>query len=224
MSADNKTIPIDNTIYFSGYKWIVANSPNEKSAPGNNYWSDESVWVDAHGHLHLRLTKDTKTGKWFCAQVKSENKFGNGLYEFVINGRIDQLDKNVVFGLFNYSGIDYHDEIDIEFSRWGNEKNESLHYTVYPEENSKSKTWGSSTELAMSDAYSTHRFKRTKTSVAFESIYDHKGQKTHTQTYLAPHISQKKMPIYINLWTFKNLPPSNLQEVELIVEKFVFTK
>ena len=37
------------------------------------------------------------------------------------------------------------------------------------------------------------------------------------------HISQQPMPIHINLWLFKGLPPKNGQEVEVIIRDFKFT-
>ena len=153
---------------------------------------------------------------------KSEKKFGNGTFQFWVNGRIDQLDKNVVCGLFNYSGVDFHDEIDIEFARWGKERNQNLHYTVYPAANTNGKTLGSSTELKMDNSYSIHQYTRSKASVKFESIYNYKGTKKFSKTFNSSTISEKTMPMYINLWLFKNVPPANQKEVEIIIQKFVF--
>ncbi|MEJ5995377.1 glycoside hydrolase family 16 protein [Pedobacter sp. Du54] len=219
-----KIFPVNNSITFSGYKWNVTNSPSKRAAPGNNYWSENSIWVDGKGYLHLKLTKETGTNKWFCAQISSEKKFGNGLYEFWVEGRLDQLDKNVVFGMFNYSGIDYYDEMDIEFSRWGEINNQNLHYNVYPEENTNSARWGSSTEFLLTEPYSIHRITRANSSVKFESYSDFLGRKIHSQLYSASTISKKEMPIYINLWAFKNVAPSDQKQVEIIIQKFVFTE
>ena len=222
LASTLKIFPINNRISFSGYEWIVSNSPNKRVAPGNNFWSDTSVWVDGNGYLHLILKLDTATNKWFCAEIKSENKFGNGTYQFWINGRIDQLDKNVVFGLFNYSGVDFYDEIDIEFAKWGNDTNQNLNYTVYPATGTNGKILGSSTALLMDNSYSTHLYRRSTSSVIFESIYNFKGAKTYTKKINSTTISQKEMPIYINLWSFKSQPPSNQKEVEIIIQKFVY--
>ena len=224
LSIAEKIYPINNSIKFSGYQWKVTHSPNKRSAPGNNYWRDNAVWVDEKGYLHLTLTKDSETDKWFCAEISSEKKFGNGAYQFWIEGRVDQLDKNVVFGLFNYSGIDYYDEIDIEFSRWGDPKNQNLHYNVYPAENTTAAIWGSSLEFSLNEPYSIHRIIRANSSVKFESYYDFQGRKIHTQLYSSPNISKKDMPIYINLWAFRSQPPSDQKNVELIIQKFVFTE
>lgn len=219
-----KIVPINNTITFSGQKWQIKNSPNKREAPGNNFWSDNSVWVDGKGYLHLMLRKDPESNKWFCAEISSENKFGNGSYEFWIQGRIDLLDKNVVFGLFNYAGKDYYDEIDIEFSRWGNTQNKNLHYSVYPEEGSSAKIWNSSVEFSLNEPYSIHRLTKSNTSVKFESYYDIQRKNFYTQTYNSSTISKKEMPVYINLWAFQNTPPSDQKEIEIIIQKFIYTK
>jgi len=42
------------------------------------------------------------------------------------------MDKNVVLGLFNYSGNDGFDEMDIEWARWGNENYPNCNFTVWP--------------------------------------------------------------------------------------------
>jgi len=219
----NETITLNNSISFSGYQWSVTDSPNERKAPGNNYWSNKGVWVDQNGYLHLTLTKDPKSNKWFCTQLASEHNFGKGTYEFWIEGRVDQLDRNVVFGLFNYAGVDYFDEMDIEFSKWGTTKNPNLHYTVYPEEFSTAKVWSSSFNFSLSGPYSVHRITRSDSSVKFESQYDFQGTRTNTQTYSSPYISKKEMPIYMNLWQFQNKAPANKKEVEIIIRKFIFT-
>ncbi|SFG78371.1 LamG domain-containing protein [Pedobacter insulae] len=219
----NENVAISNSISFSCYQWKTTDSPNDRKAPGNNYWSSKGVWVDQNGYLHLTLTKDPKSNKWYCTQLVSELKFGKGIYEFWIEGRVDQLDKNVVFGLFNYAGVDYFDEMDIEFSKWGTAKNPNLHYTVYPEEFSTAKIWSSSFNFSLDGPYSVHRIMRSDATVKFESQYDFQGTKTNVQTYSSPYISKKEMPIYMNLWQFQNKAPSNKKEVEIIIRKFVFT-
>lgn len=117
----NEDISRDSsTLFFSGYTWRITN-PNSLQEPGPNYWSRGNVWVDDSGFLNLRISKNPKTNRWECAQVVSEEDFGYGTYSWQVEGAIDELDKNVVLGLFNYSGNDGHDEMDIEFefARWG---------------------------------------------------------------------------------------------------------
>jgi len=86
------------TIRFSGYDWKVKSGTHE--GPGPNNWSENNVWVDQDGYLHLKLTKQGE--RWYCAEVLTKDRLGFGRYQFWVVGRVDRLDPNVVLGLFNY--------------------------------------------------------------------------------------------------------------------------
>ena len=111
-----------NTISFSGYNWKVKHSPSEKIGPGPNYWAKQNVWLDAQGHLHLKLRK--YQNKWYCAELQSADSFGMGSWQWQIEGRIDLLDKNVVFGFeskdndnirYCYGTVHAKDSADMSF-------------------------------------------------------------------------------------------------------------
>lgn len=210
-------------IEFSGYTWKVSNSPHNRKPPGNNFWSKSGVWVDENGYLHLQLKQDPKTKHWICSELKSLTNFGLGTYEFLIEGNLSQLDKNIVFGLFKYSGVDYYDELDIEFAKWGNEQPNNMHYTVYPAENSKADILQASFEFSSETNLSIHRFTRETDKIIFESHPDLSKQPAYSKTFNSQAISQKEMPIYFNLWCFQNKAPENGKEVEIIIRKFKFT-
>jgi hypothetical protein len=103
----------ERTISFSGYDWSIRNAA-EKQGPGPNYFSDSCVRTDEKGRLHLWIKKDATTGDWICPEITSIRKFGFGEYRFIVEGAIDRFDKNIVLGLFNYSGNDGLDEMDID--------------------------------------------------------------------------------------------------------------
>lgn len=215
-------VTIGKTIEFSGYTWIVSNAKTPV-APGPNFWSQDNVWVDAEGKLHMKITKD-KNGLWSCAELRTTEKLGLGKYEFWVEGELDKLDKNIVFGMFNYSGRDHKDEIDIEISRWGTLQQNNLHYTVYPKTGRRN--WKASSLLNLSGSYSTHRFTRTKTEVQFQSL--HGFQKEDEQVIFSPstnteNISTEPMPVFINFWLFKGQIPSKGKEAEIIIHSFKFT-
>ncbi len=90
------------TLSFSGYTWAVRSSG--RGGPGPNYWEPNNVLVDINGYLHLRLTQ--RDGKWYCAELHTQERLGFGRYEFWLTGRVDKLDRNVVLGLFNYPTSD----------------------------------------------------------------------------------------------------------------------
>ncbi len=145
------------TIDFSGYTWKVKSS-EIRTGPGPNYFSDreEDVWVDENGHLHLRVV--SRNGKWYSTEVFIVEALGYGTYTFSLASRIDQLDKNIVLGLFTWDEIaseHNYREIDIEFSRWGEEIGDNSQFVVQP--------WGRvgnryRFNMGLQEVYSTHSF------------------------------------------------------------------
>jgi hypothetical protein len=212
------------SLRFSGYTWEVR--PNGRGGPGPNNWADSNAWVDAAGHLHLILSQ--RDGKWFCPEVTTRKIFGFGRYEFVVEGPIDRLDRNVVLGLFDYpepeQGTDGTHEIDIEFAHWGNAAYPIGNYTVWPaasDIDSTSKTF----EFRLAGRMSTHTFTRSAASVSFESRAGKSkllGKWTFTPAYAASRVSRETMPVHINLWLFDGHPPADGREVEIVVRSFKF--
>jgi hypothetical protein len=98
-------------IQFAGRNWEVKVG---FGGPGPNNWSDtdQSVWVDADGRLHLRLRE--VGGVWYAAEVRTVLPTKYGMHRFYLIGPVDQLDRNVIFSAFVYG--DDSKEIDIEFS------------------------------------------------------------------------------------------------------------
>ena len=128
-------------ISFAGRQWVVRQAYNEGPGPNNWSASPQSVWVDNDG-LHLKLRYDAVIGKWYSAEVYTEDYTQHGLHRFNITtpaGQpLDGLDKNVVLGLFlsrNYNDYskeaDVPFEIDIEFAKWGTARTANVDYTVW---------------------------------------------------------------------------------------------
>ncbi|MDR2991549.1 MAG: glycoside hydrolase family 16 protein [Burkholderiaceae bacterium] len=221
------------TLNFSGYTWEVR--PSGAGKPGPNNWDPNNIWVDKKGWLHLTLTQ--RNGKWYSAEIYTRRSFGLGRYQFWVSGSLDKLDKNVVFGLFSYPvvpdmGPDGTHEIDIEFAQWGNRADPIGGYTVWPTTPSVERaTKGFSiTPSGNGDNAYTYRFTRRPASTFFQSLHgycDNDSNQFASWLYQpqnpAAHISQEPMPAYISLWSYKGLPPSNGQQVEMIVRAFKFT-
>ena len=108
-----------NTLSFSGYTWTIKSGPH-KMGPGPNYFSQSNAWVDDQGHLHLAITKSGT--HWTVGEVYATTSLGYGTYTWVVDSRVDELDPNMVLGLFTYANARayHHREIDVEASRWGN--------------------------------------------------------------------------------------------------------
>ncbi len=217
----------EKTIYFSGYEWIVRDT---YGGPGPNNWSEENVWVDEEG-LHLRIS--FINGEWHCAEVHTKNEFGIGEYQFKVIGEIDSMHPDVVLGLFSYGGHDYYDEIDIEFTRWGEENWDNGNYTVWPNEiNSSPPETGAASktfEFSLNGTYTTHRYFWMTDSIVFQSLHGHRDDNKNlikkwdyspqSSEIFIPH---EKMSVFINLWLVEGGNISTNYETEIIIKEFTF--
>ena len=86
------------TLEFSGLTWKIRDDGN--GSPAANFWRNDNVRVDEIGQLHLKIRRVGDV--WTCAELQTTDKFLYGKFEFEIVGRIDELDKNIVLGLFKY--------------------------------------------------------------------------------------------------------------------------
>lgn len=202
-------------ISFSGLQWVVKEG---RGGPGGNLWRKENVWLDEKDRLHLTIRKID--GEWACAEVYTREKFLYGNYSFRVVGRIDRLDKNVVLGLFAYPGKPEQDgtnEIDIEFSRWGEDKRPPGNYTIWPDQpGGEAKT--ESFDFGLFGSHTTHIFERSRDEVSFASFHGHSEKALIAERkFTGTDISREAMPIHLNLWLFKGQPPSDEKEVEIII-------
>jgi hypothetical protein len=123
------------TIEFSGYQWLLKES-TRLVGPGPNHFSSdrENVWVDDEGSLHLRITH--RGDQWRCPELVCQTPMGYGKYVFYVGSRVDEVDPNVVVGLFTWddetADAQANCEIDIEFTRWTEANAPNLHYSVQP--------------------------------------------------------------------------------------------
>ncbi|MGH8608019.1 MAG: glycoside hydrolase family 16 protein [Gammaproteobacteria bacterium] len=165
-ASANAACPYSRLISFGGYDWCVKRS-NGKVGPGPNYYSDSAnnVWVDTQGRLHLKITRSG--GRWYCAEVVSADSFGFGTYRFYLDSAVDDLDPNVVLGLFTWSDDPAYNnrEIDIEFSRWGDPNNQNAQYVVQPYTQPQNIT-----RFDMPTNQSLHQFLWEATAVSFRSV------------------------------------------------------
>ncbi|MBN1285424.1 MAG: DUF11 domain-containing protein [Anaerolineae bacterium] len=219
---DNPTVSYSMTctgqpriIQFAGLQWIVKSGYN---GPGPNHWSDDeqSVWVDTSGHLHLKVR--AIDGIWHSAEVYSVEPTSYGMHRFFVIGRVDQLDANVVLGLFLYQ--DDAREIDIEFAKWGDPFNDKPgHYVVQP---------GNEHDfpVTLNGTFTTHYISWMDSYVQFKSIHGH---------YLEPpqpwHLIQDweyagggipcegdQLRIHMNLWLVGGESPLDGQEAEIVIK------
>lgn len=210
------------TLSFSGLEWTVR--ANGYGAPGKNYWRGDNVWVDESGRLHLKIRKIG--GRWTCAELWTNEKFLYGRYSFKVIGRIDRLDKNVVFGLFNFpseAAKEGRGEIDVEFARWGNALNGGGNYTVWSDKTPGAfNTKNFSFELF--GDYTSHGYTRTPQSVFFQSFHGHdETNEIYRWTHAGADVSKTPMPIYLNFWLYRGMPPGDGREAEIIISEVKYS-
>jgi len=119
------------TIQFSGYEWKVRNTLGERTGAPHNY-DPANVLVDSSGFLHLRVSRHSD--QWTCSEVEMTRSFGYGTYLFTVRD-VSHLEPAAALSLFTWDelGIDqYHRELDIELSRWGDPTNKNAQYVVQP--------------------------------------------------------------------------------------------
>ena len=244
-------------IRFSGELWEVRDG---LGGPGPNHWSQDLVRVDDQGALHLRLAPVPIGDRtvWCCAEVHTRRRFGFGRFDVQVEGPIDHLDPQVVMQMFTYplappasaavlpvnpagdvtSGQatapepDGTNEIDIEFSRWGDDQAPIGNYSVWPE------------VLGLPSAKHPFPFRLGSSRISLHQI-DWQPQRIRFQSGLLPgeplpddvtgpviwsyspppaeatqHIPQGQYPFFINLWSFRGLPPRNDHPVEVVVRSF----
>jgi len=217
-------------INFGGYTWEVRSGTG---GPGPNTFAASNVAVDADGYLHLKISH---TGnQWTTAEVFTDAALGFGIYEFKIIGRPDQLDTNVVLGLFNYTtpliGPDGTNEIDIEFATWGDPQASSGNWTIWPalaQPGLNATTHGYDATLAGNT--STHRFAWSAHRVDYESLNGLVDDETgrYANWSFAPadyelRIPQHALPVHMNLWLLQGQPPTDNKEVDITIAAFRFT-
>jgi hypothetical protein len=215
------------TIQFSGYTWKVKSSAFPVG-PGPNNFSDSpnDVWVDNDGRLHLKIVN--RNGKWYCTEVIATQSLGHGVYTFTVASRVDLLDKNVVLGLFTWDDaapqFNYR-EMDIEFSRWGEDAGQNAQYVVQPWTRSGNRH---RFDMTLSGNDSTHSFTWRPAQIQFNSWQGRNAPPNpsdaiHSWTYTGQDIPPAGGEnARINLWLLDGKPPADGQEVEVVVESFAF--
>jgi hypothetical protein len=212
---------------FSGYDWWVKNSAGPVG-PGPNYFSEatNNVWVDASGWLHLRITQ--RTNQWQCAEIISARTFGSGSYRFELNSVVDNLNPLVTLGLFTWSDDPaFTDrEIDVECSRWNVPADTNNSQFVVQPYNAPNQLVRYRTPAGL--AASTHMFVWQTNRINFQSqsnSYSAAGTNllsswVFTNAAAVPQSGDEA--VHLNLWLQNGNPPSDNNEVEVIVKSFNF--
>ncbi len=213
-----------STIQWQGYNWHVKSGA--AMGPGPCDWSSSNVWVDGKGFLHMKISQ--VNGKWSCSEIWTDKPLHFGTYQCQVEGRIDQLDPNIIFSMFSYQGPDEVKEIDIEYAKWGNPKEKNAWWTVYPNDKQGKKTY-QGFELKLDGTFTTSRYEWSKAGVHYWMLIGHQpltSVKNLIQEWddrpMAPEhsITQSPMPLHFNLWLFQGKAPMDGKPVEVVIRSF----
>ncbi len=223
--------PGGRTLEFSQRTWRVKGPGFYGPGPNNFSDSDQSVWVDAEGRLHMTI--QPVGGTWYSTEVTLADTLGYGDHVFTTVGAVDQLGLRVVLGLFLWqystcwdpgsSWWNPYNEFDIEYSLWGTPGNQVGQFVAQP--------WDWAGNIFRYDAafgaaeVSSHAIRWLPDRVecrAWRGGPEDESPSTliTSWTYTGPHIPRPEQPrVHINLWYFGD-PPSTPQEV--ILSRFTY--
>ncbi len=231
-TASHPSSRTNTQLNWMGHDWTLTNGGMAGVARGR----PSNVYVDTSGYLHLTITKKRRTVT--AGELFSNDKMGFGTYQWVVQGALDNMDPHTVLGLFPYGpeggvGRDGENEIDIEFSKWGNTLCGgacNADFTVYP---STGNFHVGSTEDDFNvnlngGTIVTARMTWSATSI-IETIMSGLQPLGTTQDVLhtwmfAPsdnvvRIPQQPVPVGMNLWCFKK-KAANSQAV--VIQSFQY--
>ncbi|MBN2055457.1 glycoside hydrolase family 16 protein [bacterium] len=214
------------TIQFADREWVVR---SWAGGPGPNAWSDseDNVWVDGDGSLHLRITH--VNGEWHCAEIQTLVPTTYGIHRYYLDSRIDLLNRNVVFSPFLYRDDDH--EIDIEFAAWGAAPGgapDNGNYVVQPGAVPGNRH---TFRFDLNGDFTTHYLDWQADHIRFKSIHGHYPEPPSDDFLIqewdydgADNPSQADLlHIHFNLWLYDadqdgvRDPPSDGNEVEVVV-------
>lgn len=200
-------------ISFSGFKWRVKTSRGGVG-PGPNVFGAEGVEVDPHGRLHLAIQR--VGNRWVCSEVILERSLGFGEYRFVVSDTAG-IDMNAVFGLFLWDTAApqrYFHEVDIEISRWGEQK-PNAQFVVMPYQRPENMV-----RFELPPGRAELSFKWTPRQLLCRASVRGKIIKEHLFSKGISEPAQEN--VRLNAWLYRSVPPSDGKTVEVIVESFKF--
>jgi len=224
-------------IEFSGVQWSVTSGNNLTPGPSN--WSPSNVYKDSSGNLVLQITK--VNGVCYGAQAYSQTLYRFGRFEWWVVGYPEQFPPDVIFGLFTFTGPSRFNEIDIEYSRWGNAFLDPGNFAVYPSDSYSlarcPSGWSLSANRACGQSFkglnsssTTQRFTWSSSNVLFEVLSGHRsdsGSPVKVSRYTPTSgsaIPQKSAPVYMNLYVPNSACGKiTVSPIKIIIRRFSYS-
>ncbi len=214
------------SIEFSGQWWEIKTG---NYGPGNKHWCDgtNAVWVDNNGDLHLRINYDQSINDWCQVEIYSLGFAEHGSHHFQVISQLDQLDEDVVLGMFTYVDIDANDsicpiidgdhvcEIDIEITNSFFTGPDRGNFIIQPSSGLPGCDTNPPNRNCLFNinmpggTYSSHRFQWFPSFVNFDSWHGHGSEPTNntlmnnwayfsSDGFIPPESVDQR--IHINLW------------------------
>ncbi len=222
--------PGGKVVAFGGHDWRVK-GPGFYG-PGSNLFSDasSSVWVDGDG---LHLTFKQIGGNWYATEVATAEALGYGDYILTTVGRLDLIDPKLVLGIFlweygpcwdyGYTWWNAFNEIDIEYSRWGDVSSDIGQFVAQPFD------WSGNInrfDYTFADhEVTSHAMRWLADRVEYRVWRGGPADEApenmiHAWTYTGPHVPRPEQPrMHLNLWRFDANPAG---DQEVVFQDFTF--
>lgn len=231
-----KDFRIRTPVHFSGMEWEVKATVPEPIGmpigPGPNWFSTNNVWIDGMGRLHLKISQEIPgdMDSWSCAEVVGGDEFGYGLYRFYVDSPLGDFDPSVVFSPFSYSDHTNYAfrEIDIEFTTWNDIVTDgNAQYAIQQWEHP---VIVERFDCPADSTNSVHTFVWAPWRLDFSSMNGHEPASTNAADliYNWSYTNAIRIPPEgfvrprINLYLSAGQPPTDSNEVEVVVSRFEY--
>ena len=187
--------------------------------------------MDGEGRLHITLQK--RGVPWFSTEVVPEDALGYGDYILTTVGRLDEIDPQAVLGIFlweygpcwsdGYLWWNAFNEIDIEYSRWGDPASDIAQFVAQPYDYPGNI---SRFDAAFGEGELTSHAMRWLADRVEYRVWrggpddESPANMIHSWTYTGPHIPRPEQPrMHLNLWKLGGTPAA---DQEVVFDDFTF--
>jgi hypothetical protein len=207
-------------IHFSGYDWTIRTAGSDHGGEPNAY-DPTNVWTDDKGHLHLRMAQ--RNGQWTCAELSLNRSLGYGTYKLVVQDTA-HMRPSAVLGFFTWDDTrseGFHNELDIELSRWGDPNAKNAQYVIQP-----FYVPDNFVRFTVPAGAMTHGFRWQPGSVSFKTL---EGSTAAGAKTVSEHVFSSGIPtpagetIHIDLYDFHHVENPSQQPVEVVIESFEYS-
>lgn len=202
---------------FSGFEWEVYRAP--KDTFGILYPNSPSnAWTDQKGWLHLRLTKEPEG--WTGAEINLTRSLGYGTYSFLIH-ELPELEPATVLSMLSWDPLDagqYHRSFDILLGQLGDPAIKNAQYSLLP-----FNVPGNVYRFTVPRGAFTHSIRWERGRLSFQT--QEAGGRSRV---VAEHAFTSGVPtpegerMHVNLFAYRDSQVPQKNQVEVVVEKFVY--